>query len=129
MLRTPSDKYRPFCPIDLSDRTWPGRVITAPPTWCSVDLRDGNQALVQPMSVQKKLEMFALLVELGFKQIDDPALSDAAAELTNSGDMELFLDRYGDGFVRGFLSGNPAAHSATRARRRDRVSAFLACCT
>jgi 2-isopropylmalate synthase len=63
-------KYRPYRPIDLTDRTWPGRVIERAPDWCSVDLRDGNQALVQPMSVAKKLEMFQLLVDLGFKEIE-----------------------------------------------------------
>ncbi len=63
-------KYRPYRPITLADRQWPSRVIERAPDWCSVDLRDGNQALVQPMSVAKKLEMFALLVELGFKEIE-----------------------------------------------------------
>ena len=63
-------KYRPYRPISLADRQWPNRVIERAPDWCCVDLRDGNQALVQPMSVAKKLEMFALLVELGFKEIE-----------------------------------------------------------
>jgi 2-isopropylmalate synthase len=70
MLRTPSDKYRPFNPIDIADRTWPGRVITAPPTWCSVDLRDGNQALIEPMDPPRKLRMFQHLVQIGFKEIE-----------------------------------------------------------
>ena len=60
MLRNPSTKYRPFSPIDISDRTWPGRVITAPPTWCSVDLRDGNQALIEPMDSARKMRMFKI---------------------------------------------------------------------
>lgn len=63
-------KYRPYRPIELTDRTWPDRALDRAPDWCSVDLRDGNQALVQPMSVPKKLELFALLVELGFKEIE-----------------------------------------------------------
>jgi 2-isopropylmalate synthase len=63
-------KYRAYRPIELPDRQWPNRRIDRAPDWCSVDLRDGNQALVQPMSVAKKLEMFALLVELGFKEIE-----------------------------------------------------------
>jgi 2-isopropylmalate synthase len=69
---TPFDhsKYRRYRPIDLVDRHWPSQTIERAPDWCSVDLRDGNQALVQPMSVAKKLEMFALLVELGFKEIE-----------------------------------------------------------
>ena len=63
-------KYRPYRPIQLADRRWPDCSIERAPDWCSVDLRDGNQALVQPMSVAKKLELFALLVELGFKEIE-----------------------------------------------------------
>ncbi len=63
-------KYRPFPAVELSDRTWPDRTIDAAPTWCSVDLRDGNQALPIPMSVEEKLEMFDLLVEVGFKEIE-----------------------------------------------------------
>ena len=63
-------KYRPFSPIHLPDRTWPDKVIDRAPEWCSVDLRDGNQALPQPMSVDEKLEFFDLLVGVGFKQIE-----------------------------------------------------------
>ena len=63
-------KYRPYQIVDLPERTWPGKTITSPPTWCSVDLRDGNQALIQPMSHEKKLEMFRLLLEIGFKEIE-----------------------------------------------------------
>jgi 2-isopropylmalate synthase len=70
MLRTPSDKYRPFAAIDLPDRAWPGRTLTAPPVWCSVDLRDGNQALIEPMDSPRKLRLFAQLVRIGFKEIE-----------------------------------------------------------
>jgi 2-isopropylmalate synthase len=63
-------KYRPFPPIDIADRTWPNRVITAPPIWCSVDLRDGNQALIEPMDPARKLRMFQHLVRIGFKEIE-----------------------------------------------------------
>jgi 2-isopropylmalate synthase len=63
-------KYQPFPPIDLPDRQWPSRTIISAPTWCSVDLRDGNQALAIPMSVAEKLEMFKLLVQIGFKEIE-----------------------------------------------------------
>ena len=63
-------KYRPFPAVPLKDRTWPDAQITYAPIWCSVDLRDGNQALAIPMSVEEKLEMFALLCEIGFKQIE-----------------------------------------------------------
>lgn len=63
-------KYRPFPPVHLPDRTWPDQVIDHAPVWCSVDLRDGNQALPQPMSIEEKLEFFDLLVRVGFKQIE-----------------------------------------------------------
>lgn len=63
-------KYKPFQPIGLRDRTWPDKVISEAPIWCSVDLRDGNQALIEPMSVVQKSKMFELLVEVGFKQIE-----------------------------------------------------------
>ncbi|MBW3638160.1 MAG: 2-isopropylmalate synthase, partial [Armatimonadetes bacterium] len=66
----PTQKYRPFAPVHLPDRTWPDKQITRAPIWCSVDLRDGNQALAIPMSVEEKLEMFQLLVEIGFKEIE-----------------------------------------------------------
>lgn len=64
------NKYRPFPAVALPDRTWPDRVIAEAPIWCSVDLRDGNQALPIPMSVEEKLEMFDLLVKVGFKEIE-----------------------------------------------------------
>jgi 2-isopropylmalate synthase len=63
-------KYRPFPALSLPDRTWPDRTLTRAPIWCSVDLRDGNQALPTPMSVEEKLEFFALLARVGFKQIE-----------------------------------------------------------
>ena len=57
-------KYKPFQPIGLKNRRWPDQVITEAPTWCSVDLRDGNQALIEPMTVTQKKKMFELLVEV-----------------------------------------------------------------
>ena len=63
-------KYRAFPPVDLPDRSWPNKTIDHAPEWCSVDLRDGNQALPQPMSIEEKLEFFDLLVRVGFKQIE-----------------------------------------------------------
>ncbi|GAC1443980.1 MAG: 2-isopropylmalate synthase [Vulcanimicrobiaceae bacterium] len=66
----PVHKYRPFGQIDLPDRRWPSRVIERAPQWCSVDLRDGNQALIEPMGPQRKRRMFDLLVRLGFKEIE-----------------------------------------------------------
>src|SRR5438876_975892 len=62
-------KYQPFPPIDLADRQWPSRTITTAPTWCSVDLRDGNQALPIPMGIKEKLRMFQLMVDIGFKEL------------------------------------------------------------
>jgi len=66
----PFDKYEPFVPIVLADRTWPDVTISAAPQWCSVDLRDGNQALIDPMDPARKLRMFTELVEMGFKEIE-----------------------------------------------------------
>ena len=66
----PCGKYRPFTPIDLPERQWPGAVITTPPRWCSVDLRDGNQALIDPMNVDEKLRMYELLLDVGFLEIE-----------------------------------------------------------
>lgn len=63
-------KYKPAPIIDIKDRTWPNQIITEAPAWCSVDLRDGNQALIEPMSVVQKKKMFELLVEVGFKEIE-----------------------------------------------------------
>jgi 2-isopropylmalate synthase len=65
-----SQKYRPFPPVNLPDRQWPSRTTTKAPIWCSVDLRDGNQALAVPMNVSQKLEMFDALVKCGFKEIE-----------------------------------------------------------
>ncbi len=70
MQSPPVTKYVPFPPVVLPDRQWPGRTLTRAPVWCSVDLRDGNQALAQPMSVEEKLEYFDLLVKIGFKEIE-----------------------------------------------------------
>ena len=70
MQSAPVSKYRPFPPVALPNRQWPNRTLTHTPIWCSVDLRDGNQALAQPMSVDEKLEYFDLLVKIGFKEIE-----------------------------------------------------------
>ena len=68
----PFDKYQPFSPLDapLTDRTWPDRPVAHAPRWCSVDLRDGNQALIDPMDPARKLRMFTTLVAMGFKEIE-----------------------------------------------------------
>jgi 2-isopropylmalate synthase len=70
MLQNPATKYRPFQPVALADRQWPGKVISKPPIWMSTDLRDGNQALIEPMSVEKKLRFFELLIKVGLKEIE-----------------------------------------------------------
>ena len=66
----PVEKYQPFAPIDIPDRTWPSKTITKAPLWCSVDLRDGNQALIEPMDAERKHRMFDALVAAGFKEIE-----------------------------------------------------------
>jgi len=70
MLKTPSSKYRSFPPVRLADRSWPDTVLRQAPIWCSVDLRDGNQALIEPMDIARKLRMFDTLVNIGFKEIE-----------------------------------------------------------
>src|SRR5438132_10896868 len=70
MTVMPIHKYRSFTPINLPDRKWPARVVDKAPLWCSVDLRDGNQALVEPMGPERKRRMFDMLVKLGFKEIE-----------------------------------------------------------
>lgn len=70
MMNQGNKKYKPFTPIDLPDRQWPNRVIDHAPIWCSVDLRDGNQALVDPMNLEEKLEYFKTLIAVGFKEIE-----------------------------------------------------------
>src|SRR3990170_3959791 len=66
----PISRYRPFTPVDLPDRSWPTTTITRAPRWCAVDLRDGNQALIDPMSPSRKRKMFELLVRMGYKEIE-----------------------------------------------------------
>ena len=65
-----SQKYRPYPAVDIPDRTWPSKQIEKAPIWCSVDLRDGNQALIDPMGPERKTRMFRLLLEMGFKEIE-----------------------------------------------------------
>ena len=70
MTAMPTSKYRAYAPIQLPDRQWPSKVLSKAPIWCSVDLRDGNQALIEPMGVERKNRMFDLLVRMGFKDIE-----------------------------------------------------------
>ena len=69
-MDNPYKKYKPFKAIDLQDREWPSKTIINAPLWCSVDLRDGNQALIEPMGSERKDRMFKLLCEIGFKEIE-----------------------------------------------------------
>ena len=70
IINDSASKYKPFNLIELNDRTWPSRSIEISPQWCSVDLRDGNQALIEPMGEERKLRMFKMLLEIGFKEIE-----------------------------------------------------------
>ena len=83
MMNQGYKKYKPFTPIDLPDRQWPNRVIDHAPIWCSVDLRDGNQALVDPMNLEEKLEYFKTLIAVGFKEIEEgfPSASETEYEI------------------------------------------------
>ena len=80
MQNVTQGKYRPYPQIDLPTRVWPTKTITNAPAWCSVDLRDGNQALINPMDMNKKLELFTLLLKLGFKEIEVGFPSASAVE-------------------------------------------------
>ena len=70
MLRNPAEKYRPFPAVPLNGRRWPTRTVERAPVWMSTDLRDGNQSLIEPMSIEQKLEFFEMLVAIGFKEIE-----------------------------------------------------------
>ena len=69
-MKPAHEKYIPFVPLKMTRRAWPDRELKAPPVWCSVDLRDGNQALIDPMNVREKLELFHTLVDIGVKEIE-----------------------------------------------------------
>ena len=70
MLQNPASKYHAFPPVDLADRQWPSRSMSQPPIWMSTDLRDGNQSLFEPMNLERKMRLFRLLCEIGFKEIE-----------------------------------------------------------
>jgi 2-isopropylmalate synthase len=82
MLKNPAAKYTPFPPVGLTDRQWPNHVITRPPVWMSTDLRDGNQALFEPMNVDRKLRMFKMLCDIGVKEIEVAFPSASETEFT-----------------------------------------------
>ena len=70
MMISPKEKYQAYGQIPLADRQWPSRTITKAPIWCSVDLRDGNQSLIEPMGHERKMRMFSSLLAMGFKEIE-----------------------------------------------------------
>ena len=70
IINSSASKYSAFKKVELNSRKWPENQVTKPPLWCSVDLRDGNQALIEPMGIEKKIRFFSMLVELGFKQVE-----------------------------------------------------------
>ncbi|KAG8712077.1 hypothetical protein FRC08_015056 [Ceratobasidium sp. 394] len=86
MLKDPSVKYRPYTPLNLHDRTWPSKTITKPPIWLSTDLRDGNQALANPMSIQQKTQFFLQIVKCGLKEVEIsyPAASETDFQFTRN---------------------------------------------
>ncbi|HEV7371851.1 2-isopropylmalate synthase [Arenibaculum sp.] len=90
MRTMPHHRYQAYPRVDLPDRQWPGRVLTAPPAWCSVDLRDGNQALIEPMGPSQKLRLFNALVEIGFKEIE---VGFPAASQTDFDFVRLLIER------------------------------------
>ena len=106
MQSAPVTKYAPFPPVSLPGRQWPDRTLTHAPIWCSVDLRDGNQALAIPMDVDEKLEFFELLVRIGFKEIEVGFPSASQIEFD---------------FVRRLVEREP--HSRTTSRSRCSASA------
>ncbi len=92
----PFDRYRPFVPVDVPDRTWPARRITQAPRWLSTDLRDGNQALIDPMTPARKMAMFELLVSLGYKEIEVGFPSRRARPTSTSSGCSIEEDRIPD---------------------------------
>ena len=91
MLDQPATKYCAFVPVELPDRRWPDQVINRPPLWCSVDLRDGNQSLIEPMDPTRKLKLFEALLRIGFKEIEVgfPAASQADFDF-----VRLLIERH-----------------------------------
>ena len=110
----PCHRYRPFPPVDLPDRQWPARSITAAPRWLSTDLRDGNQALIDPMNAARKNAMFDLLVRLGYKEIE---VGFPAASQTEFDFIRNLIEQRQDPRRRPHLGTDPGARRAHRAHR------------
>ena len=117
----PFHLYRPFTPIPLPDRTWPSRVTARAPRWCSVDLRDGNQALIDPMDVERKRQMFDLLVKCGFKEIE---VGFPAASQPDFDFVRLLIERGPDPRRRHDPGPHPGPARADRAHLRVRYAAL-----
>ena len=96
----PKNRYSSFVPVQLNDRTWPAKQMTKAPQWCSVDLRDGNQALIDPMDVPRKLAMFNLLVKMGYKEIE---VGFPSASQTDFDFVRKIID---DGLIPGIVETN-----------------------
>ena len=117
-------KYTPFKPINIKDRTWPDNQITKAPIWCSVDMRDGNQSIVDPMNLQEKLEFFQTLLDVGFKEIEVgfPSASDT--------DYEILRTLIEGGYIPDdvtLLPNTSGARNAEEAVRIARMSRELGC--
>ena len=107
------NKYKKFETIKLKNRTWPDNEITKAPIWCSVDLRDGNQSLITPMNIDEKVEMFQLLVNLGFKEIEVGFPSSSQIEYD---------------FLRAFMSSTSARVLRPQRRQTERRTSELRRC-
>ena len=124
----PIGRYVPFQPVDLPDRTWPTKTITKAPRWLSTDLRDGNQALIDPMSPARKLTMFELLVRMGYKEIE---VGFPSASQTDFDFVRAAHRRGPDPRRRADLGADPGprgadrAHRAVAGRRAERATVHL----
>ena len=121
-------KYIPFVPVSLPNRTWPNNRIEKAPTWCSVDLRDGNQALVTPMNLQEKLDFFKLLVDIGFKEIEVgfPSASETEYEILRALiDGHLYSGRRDHSGAGAGARASDPQDVRGRARRKKRHYPFL----
>ena len=127
LLKDPSTKYRPFAPIDLANRQWPSRQLTQVPVWCSTDLRDGNQALFEPMSRETKKRLFKVLCAVGLKEIEesDPVgFGDGFPNRARSRRAEARAGRRhidGDHAARGAHPAAPSNRCAARGARSCHV--------
>ena len=116
MMISPREKYRPFPPVSLPDRQWPNRTITKPPIWCSVDLRDGNQSLIEPMGLDRKMRMFDALLKMGFKEIE---VGFPSASQTDFDFVRYLIDGQEDSRRRHHPGAHPVARGADPPHLRE----------